>query len=95
MALEKIVLVDRMEILESGQIQVQTATRILEDGVVISENTYRHVVSPGDDYTKEADNVKAVCTLFHTVDKVKEYTDKMKEKLPAFNPMPIDVKPPK
>jgi predicted amidohydrolase len=42
-------------------VQVRTATKIVEDGVVISSNYHRHVISQGDDYSSEPDNVQAVC----------------------------------
>ena len=46
MALTKEIVVDKIEVLEKGQIQVRAATRVLEDGVVLSQSYHRHVVSP-------------------------------------------------
>jgi pantothenate synthetase len=94
MALEKVVLVDMMEILEDGHIQVRTVTRVLEDGVIISESNHREVVSPGDDYSKQPDNVKAICAVVHTADSIQKYKDKQKSILPAFPEMDPS-KPPK
>ena len=50
MALEKLVVVDRIEVLENGCVQVRTKTAIMEDGKQISGTFHRHVVAPGDDY---------------------------------------------
>jgi hypothetical protein len=47
--LEKLNIVDRIEIVENGSVQVRTKTAILEDGVQISGSFHRHVVSPIDD----------------------------------------------
>ena len=46
MALTKEVVVDKIEILEKGQVQVRTATRVLEDGVQLSSSYHRHVLAP-------------------------------------------------
>ena len=46
MALTKETVVDKIEVLEMGQVQVRTATRILEDGAVLSSSFHRHVVVP-------------------------------------------------
>ena len=46
MALTKETVVDKIEVLEMGQVQVRTATRVLEDGVQLSSSFHRHVVDP-------------------------------------------------
>ena len=46
MALTKETIVDKIEVLEMGQVQVRTATRVLEDGVALSSSFHRHVVVP-------------------------------------------------
>ena len=73
MALEKIEVVDRIEVLESGVVQVRTATKIMEDGKQISSTFRRHVIAPGDDYSAEADRVKAICAATHTADVISAY----------------------
>jgi hypothetical protein len=54
MALEKISVVDKVEVVENGTVQVRTATRIVEDGKVISQAYHRHTIPPGQDYSNEA-----------------------------------------
>jgi hypothetical protein len=73
MSLSKIEVVDRIEVLESGVIQVRTATRIMEDGKAISNTFHRHAIAPGDDYSAEADRVKAICAATHTADVISAY----------------------
>ena len=73
MALEKISIVDRIEVLENGCVQVRTKTAIMEDGKQISGTFHRHVVAPGDDYSGECDKVKAICAATHTAEVVDAY----------------------
>ena len=46
MALTKETVVDKIEVLEMGQVQVRTATRVKEDGTQLSQSFHRHVVEP-------------------------------------------------
>lgn len=73
MALEKIVVVDRIEVVENGCVQVRTATRIMEDGKQISGNFHRHVVVPGADYSSEDPRVQSICAATHTADVIAAY----------------------
>ena len=73
MALEKIEIVDRIEVIENGCVQVRTKTAILEDGKEISSKFHRHVVAPGDNYSAEEDRVKAICAATHTQSVVDAY----------------------
>lgn len=73
MTLEKINLVDRIEVIENGSVQVRTATRIVEDGNVISSSYHRHVVAPGDDYSQEDARVQAICAATHTAEVIAAY----------------------
>ena len=69
MALTKEVVADKIEVVtgqdEDGNdvtfVQVRTATRVLEDGAVISQSYHRHVIQSGDDYSSEPANVQAIC----------------------------------
>lgn len=73
MALEKVAVVDRIEVLESGCVQVRTRTSILEDGVQISGSYHRHVVAPGDEYSLEDARVQAICAATHTAEVIAAY----------------------
>ena len=46
MALTKEIVVDKIEVLELGQIQVRTVTRVLEDGVELSSSFHRNTLEP-------------------------------------------------
>ena len=71
--LEKVQIIDRIEVIENGCIQVRTKTTIKEDGVEISSKFARHVVAPGDDYSAEDARVKAICAAIHTAEVVAAY----------------------
>lgn len=73
MALEKQTVVDKIEVLENGCVQVRTATRIVEDGVQLSQSYHRHVVAPGNDYSGEDARVQAICAATHTAEVVAAY----------------------
>ena len=73
MALEKIQIVDRIEVVENGSVQVRTKTAIMEDGKQISSTFHRHVVAPGDDYSAEDAKVQAICAAVHTPEVIAVY----------------------
>jgi hypothetical protein len=73
MALEKVISVDLIEIVENSCIQVRTKTAILEDSVEISSKFHRHIVAPGDDYSAEDAKVKAICSAMHTAEVIAAY----------------------
>jgi hypothetical protein len=73
MALEKIAVVDKIEVTESGHVQVRTATRIVEDGAILSQSFHRHVVAPGQDYSQEDERVRAICAAVHTPEVIAAY----------------------
>ena len=71
--LEKIISVDLIEVVENGAVQVRTKTAIMEDGKQISGSFHRHVVAPGDDYSKQDARVKAICAAVHTDEVIAAY----------------------
>ena len=73
MALEKIISVDLIEVIENGSIQVRTKTAIKEDGSEISSKFHRHVVVPGADYSAEDAKVQAIAASIHTAEVIAAY----------------------
>jgi hypothetical protein len=73
MALEKIQTVDRIEVVESGIVQVRTKTAIMENGKQISGTYHRHVVVPGANYSAEDSKVQAICATVHTPEVIAAY----------------------
>ena len=83
MALTKETIVDKIEVLEMGQVQVRTATRVLEDGVALSSSFHRHVLAPGDDLSGQDAKVSAIATATWTAEVVTAY-----EAMIAANELP-------
>jgi len=89
MALTKETVIDKIEALEKGSVQVRTATRIMEDGVELSSSFHRHVVVPqvrsgyekdvsagtwaATDVTGEDARVAAICTAHWTAEVIAAY----------------------
>ena len=89
MALTKETVVDKIEVLEKGQVQVRTATRVLEDGTELSSSFHRHVIDPqvrtgyvkggsagtwaATDVTGEDARVAAICTASWTASVIAAY----------------------
>lgn len=73
MALEKKIVVDLIQAIENGCVQVRTKTAILDDGEEISGTFHRHVVAPGDDYSAEDARVQAICAAVHTNEVIATY----------------------
>ena len=79
MSITKETVVDKIEVLEMGQVQVRTATVIKEDGNELNRSFHRHVLQPsvknGDtwedtDISGEDAKVQAICNAVWT-DEVK------------------------
>ena len=66
MSLTKETVVDKIEVLESGAIQVRSAIRVMEDGAMLSQSYHRHVLQPGDDLTNEDPKVVAIANAAWT-----------------------------
>jgi hypothetical protein len=73
MALEKNIVVDKIEVLENGCVQVRTKTAIMEDGQQISGSFHRHVIIPGQGYASEDPRVQAICAATHTSEVIAAY----------------------
>ena len=58
--------IDIIEVLEDGQIQVRRADKVLRDGVEIAKTYHRHVLAPGDDLTGQDAKVVAIATAAWT-----------------------------
>jgi hypothetical protein len=73
MALEEKSVVDRVEVLLNGSIQVRRRDQILKDGVEVAATYHRHVVNPGDDTANEDPRVAAIAAATWTEEVVAAY----------------------
>ena len=84
MAITKETVADKIEVLEMGQVQVRTATKIMEDGNELNRTFHRHVLEPsvkngdtwGDtDISSEDAKVQAICNATWTDDVKKAFQE--------------------
>ena len=80
MALEKLVVIDKIEVLEDGQIQVRQATKIMEDGKEISKTYHRWVLTPGQNLTDQIQKVQDIATATWTEEVISAYQAKQAER---------------
>ena len=76
MSLEKIIEDDKLEIISLSSwkvLQVRTATIIKDDGVELSRAFERRVIVPTDDWSSESDEIKSICDLIMTSDRIAAY----------------------
>jgi hypothetical protein len=79
MALSKETVVDQITVTENGTVLYREATRIMEDGVQLSQTYHRSSLAPASDLTGIPANVAAICDVAWTDEVVAAY----KESLPA------------
>jgi hypothetical protein len=70
---------DKIEIINGQHVQVRCATIIERDGVEISRTFHRHVIAPGQDYSNESAEVKAICSVVHTDETIAAYHASLQE----------------
>jgi urease accessory protein UreE len=73
MALEEKSVVDKIEVLLAGQIQVRRRDQVLKDGTEIAATYHRHVLSPGDDLSNEDPRVVAIAEATWTPEVIVAY----------------------
>jgi hypothetical protein len=73
MSLTKTTVIDQITVTENGIILYREATRIMEDGVQLSQTYHRSSLTPGQDLTGVPANVVAICNAAWTADVVAAY----------------------
>lgn len=73
MSIEKQTVVDQIEVLLNGCVQVRTRTNFVENGETISFAFHRHVIEPGQFFGDEDQKVKAVCSAVHSSEVIAAY----------------------
>jgi hypothetical protein len=73
MALTEQKLIDKIEIVENGILQVREATRVSRDGVEIAKTYHRWTLIPGQDVSDQPINVQAIAQSAWTPDVIAAY----------------------
>ena len=66
MALTETKVIDNITVTENGIVLYREATRILKDNEQIAQTFHRTSLTPGQNYSDQPDNVKAICAVAHT-----------------------------
>lgn len=73
MALEERSVVDKVEVLLNGTIQIRRRDQILRDGEEVTATYHRHVISPGDNLDSEDPRVVAIANSVWTPEVIQEF----------------------
>jgi len=73
MALTKTTVVDQITVTENGIVLYREATRIMEDGVQLSQTYHRSSLIPAQDLTDVPANVVAICNAAWTAEVIAAY----------------------
>jgi cell division FtsZ-interacting protein ZapD len=73
MALSEIKVIDKIEVVENGILQVREATRIMKDGEQIAQTYHRWSFTPGSDVSEMPANVQAIAAAAWTPEVISAY----------------------
>jgi cell division FtsZ-interacting protein ZapD len=73
MALTETKVIDKIEVVENGTLQVREATRILKDGEQIAQTYHRWSFAPGSDISAMPANVQAIAQAAWTPEVIAAY----------------------
>ena len=73
MSLTKQVVIDQITVTENGIVLYREATRIMEDGVQLSQTYHRSSLTPAQDLTGVPANVVAICNTVWTAEVIAAY----------------------
>jgi hypothetical protein len=77
MALEEVKVIDKIEVVENGTLQVREVTRILKDGEQIAQTYHRWVFAPGSDVSEMPANVQAIASAVWTQEVIDAYNSQI------------------
>lgn len=80
MALSEKVVIDKVEVLENGFVQVREATVIEKDGTELTRTFRRWVLAPGDDLSQQDPKVAAIATAVWTDEVLEAYLESLTPK---------------
>ena len=85
MALTKEIKVDQITVTENGIILYREATRIIEDGTVLTQTYHRYSLNPGHDLTGVPDNVVAIANVVCTPEVIAAYQEQINNSQALLN----------
>ena len=79
MALSENTKIDLIQVLENGVVQVREKTSIFRDDIEISHSFNRYTIAPGDGYSDQPNQIKAICQATHTEETIKKYQEELQK----------------
>jgi len=77
-------IIDKIEVLENGAVLIRQATRIIDDGVVLSSTYHRSSVAPGRDVSDQDPRVQAICNAVWTPEVIAAFEASRQQQLNAI-----------
>lgn len=71
--------IDKIEVVENGIVQVREATRISRDGEQIAQTFHRWTLAPGQDVSDQPANVQSICQAAWTPEIIAAYQAQIEE----------------
>lgn len=71
--LEKVKVISKIEVVESGHVQVRESIRIMENGQVLSESYHRYALAPNDSLEGQPAQVVAIAQAAWTPEIIAAY----------------------
>jgi hypothetical protein len=73
MALTERKIIDLIEVLETGHLQIREANLVERDGVVIARTFHRYVIAPGEDVSDKEQRIQDIAAAVWTTEVVAAY----------------------
>ena len=83
MSLTKTTTADQITVTENGIVLYREATRIIEDGKVLTQTYHRTSLTPGQDLEGQPANVVAICNTAWTPEVIAAYQAAQEQRLGA------------
>ena len=77
--------IDQITVTENGIILYREATRIIEDGTVLTQTYHRSSLTPGQDLTGVPDNVVAIANVVWTPEVIAAYQEQINNSQALLN----------
>lgn len=74
MALTERKVVDLIEVLSTGHLQIREANLVERDGVVIAKTFHRYVISPGEDVSDKEQKIQDIASVVWTEEVLARFT---------------------
>jgi hypothetical protein len=90
MPITKETVIDQITVTENGIILYREATRIIEDGNLLTQTYHRSSLIPGQDLTDIPEKVVAICNTVWTPEVIASYQESLNNHVDSVVPEPTE-----